>query len=116
MRDLLRHTSGIPNFTNHPTFYDRMVDDPCRVFRPEETFELVAGDNLNFDPGTRFEYSNSNYTILGLLIEEVAGRPAAAEVRSRIIEPLDMTDTYMSGFGGCVAARHVYWHQPVACS
>ncbi len=98
VRDLLQHTSGIPNFTLDPTFHDRQVADPSRAFQPEETFDLVAGDDLNFDPGTRFEYSNSNYTVLGVLIEEVSGRPAAAEVRSRIIEPLDMTNTYMSGF------------------
>lgn len=98
VRDLLQHTSGIPNFTSHPSFYARMVDDPSRAFQPEESFGLVAGEDLNFDPGTRFEYSNSNYTVLGVLIEEVAGRPAAAELRSRIIDPLGMTNTYMSGF------------------
>lgn len=98
VRDLLQHTSGIPNFTNDPTFYNRMVDDPSRAFAPEETFDLVAGKDLGFEPGSRFEYSNSNFLVLGLLIEEVTGRPAAEVVRARILDPLDMTDSYLSGF------------------
>jgi D-alanyl-D-alanine carboxypeptidase len=98
VRDLLQHTSGLPNFTSHSTFYARMVDDPRRAFEPEETFALVAGDELLFDPGSQFEYSNSNYLVLGVLIEEVTGRPAADELRSRIIDPIEMTDTYLSGF------------------
>jgi D-alanyl-D-alanine carboxypeptidase len=98
VRDLLQHTSGIPNFTSDPAFYSRMVDDPSRFFQPEETFDLVADEDLDFDPGARFAYSNSNYLVLGLLIEEVTGRAAADELRSRILDPLDMTDTYLSGF------------------
>ncbi len=98
VRDLLQHTSGLPNFTSHPTFYARMVDDPSRAFEPEETFDLVADDELLFEPGSQFEYSNSNYLVLGVLIEEVTGRSAAQELRSRIMDPLEMTDTYLSGF------------------
>ena len=96
VRDLLQHTSGIPDFVN---FIDESVlDDPSRFFQPEEIYDLVADEDLNFDPGARFQYSNTNYLVLGLLIEEVTGRAAAEEVRSRILDPLEMTDTYLSGY------------------
>ncbi|MDJ0771754.1 MAG: serine hydrolase domain-containing protein [Ilumatobacter sp.] len=51
-----------------------------------------------FEPGTQFRYSNTNYLILGVLIEEITGQPYHEVVRRRIIEPLDLAATYLDGF------------------
>ena len=98
VRHLLQHTSGIPNFTDDPSFVSRVVDDPSRVWTPEEGFALVADDEPLFAPGGEFRYSNTNYIVLGVLIEEVSGQPAAEVIRARILEPLALDSTYLSGF------------------
>jgi D-alanyl-D-alanine carboxypeptidase len=98
VRDLLQHTSGIPNFTGSPlTVEARAFDDPHRAWRPEESIGLVAGEDLLFQPGARFSYSNTNYSVLGVLIEEVAAAPLAEVLRDRILRPLGMDDTYLAG-------------------
>ena len=97
IRDLLSHTSGIANYTDVSEFFDLMQEDTGRVWTPEETVELVADRPQLFHPGARFSYSNTNYSILGVLIEEITERPFDAMVRTRILEPLAMNSTYMAG-------------------
>jgi len=97
VRDALQHTSGIPNYTEVPGFADMMLDDPSRVWTPEESIALVPEGELDFEPGTAFVYSNTNYIILGMLIEEVTGLQYHEAVRERLIEPLALTDTYLAG-------------------
>jgi D-alanyl-D-alanine carboxypeptidase len=99
VRDLLQHTSGIPNYTDSPMrLVSRALDDPQRVWLPEETIGLVEDKEPLFEPGARFSYSNTNYSILGVLIEEVTGLPFAAVLRDRILEPLGLDSTYLDGF------------------
>jgi D-alanyl-D-alanine carboxypeptidase len=57
-----------------------------------------------FPPGSHFHYSNTNYTLLGLLIGEVTGSPAHVEIRARILEPLGLEDTFMAWYEDRVVA------------
>jgi D-alanyl-D-alanine carboxypeptidase len=98
VRDLLQHTSGILDFTLSPHFWSRAVDDPQRVWSPEETIGLVESRAPLFEPGASFSYSNTNYAMLGVLIEEVTGMPFAATLRDCILEPLSLDSTYLAGF------------------
>jgi D-alanyl-D-alanine carboxypeptidase len=99
VRDLLQHTSGIPEFFDDPS-YETWLADPGRVWTPEESVELIAGMEPVLPPGSEFHwgYSNTNYIVLGVLIEEVTDRSFAEVVRARIIEPLGMDGTYLAGF------------------
>jgi CubicO group peptidase (beta-lactamase class C family) len=87
--NLLTHTSGIPNFTGAPGFnaYERQSHNP------EESVALVRGKPLDFEPGTKFYYSNTNYVLLGEIIEHVSGMPYASFLRQNIFIPLGMTKT-----------------------
>ncbi len=98
VRDLLQHTSGIANYTDDVSFVSRAVADPERAWTPEETFALVADKDALFEPGSRFSYSNTNYLVVGVLIEEVTGSPFAEVLRARVLEPLGLTATYVAGF------------------
>ncbi len=99
VRDLLQHSSGIPNYTDLVSqLVSRALDDPQRVWLPEETIGLVEDRELLFEPGARFSYSNTNYAILGVLIEEVSGSSFAAVLRARLLEPLGLDSTYLDGF------------------
>ena len=97
VRDLLSHTSGIANTHDVRNYVGMLVDDPERAWTPQETLNLVAELPPVFEPGGGHRYSNTNYLILGLLIEELTGQPYHEVVRSLIIEPLGLDTTYLAG-------------------
>ncbi len=91
IHELLTHTSGIPNFITLPGF----VDGPAsRIHYSTEDFvrKFCSGD-LGFEPGRKFNYSNSGYFILGAILERVTGQPYEALLRQRIFDPLRMKDS-----------------------
>ena len=73
---------------------------PGHVFGKAETLQYCTADLLppTGAPGEKFSYSNTNYTLLGLIIEAVTGNDAAAELRLRIIEPLGLRHTFLESF------------------
>lgn len=97
VRQLLQHTSGLPNYTadmDPDAFATRDVYVPQR----HHTDVAFARPAL-FAPGEGWAYSNTNYTVLGMLVEKVTGRPMAEQVTERIIEPLGLEHTYVPGPG-----------------
>jgi D-alanyl-D-alanine carboxypeptidase len=82
------------------------------VWGKTETLEYCTKDLLPATnaPGEKYSYSNTNYTILGLIIEAVTGSEAAAEIRHRILEPLGLRNTFLESFedvpGGYVHHYH----------
>ena len=111
VRDALQHTTGIPNYTEVQDFWDISFGDPSREWSPEEIVALVPTSELDFEPGSSFTYSNTNYILLGLLIEEVTDMAYHEAVRDRISDPLGLPDTYLAGaddgpqpFGGYTEA------------
>ncbi len=113
VRDLLRHTSGIPDFFDDPEF-EPWLADPGRRWTPEETAKLISGREPVFEPGSEWHwhYSNTNYIVLGVLIEEVTNRPFAEMLRARITEPLEMSSTYVAGFDEGTAVFGAYVSLP----
>lgn len=113
VRDLLQHTSGLPH-TDDQGLSLLARADPERVWTPEEVVESTITRRPLFPPGTSFDYSNSNYVVLGVSIEEVTGGPFAEVLRERIIEPVGMDSTYLAGFEdgpvpfGAYVARGVF--------
>ncbi len=83
---LLGHTSGIPDFTQF---------DYLRDSTPEQSIALVAGQPFEFAPGTSWAYSNTNYTMLGLIAQKATSRSWADLVESRFFRPLGLDDTYV---------------------
>lgn len=91
LRDLLDHTSGIHNFTESPVI-DKISTSGATV---EDLVNDIAGQSplFDFEPGTGWWYSNSNYVLLGAVIEKVSGKTWAAFMKSEIFDKLGMTDT-----------------------
>ncbi|MFI7135207.1 serine hydrolase domain-containing protein [Nonomuraea sp. NPDC050153] len=90
VRNLIQLTSGIPDYIGA----DVNPLDPTRNYRPTD---LLAASRKNPRPveiGT-FNYSNTNYILLGMIIEKLAGRSLAAEFNRRLFAPLGMRDTYL---------------------
>jgi CubicO group peptidase (beta-lactamase class C family) len=89
LAELLGQTSGIPDFTADKGFSEWSMSPRT----PAEILAFFKDRPLEFDPGSKFEYSNSNYQVLGAVIEKVAGKPYGELLRERIFRPLGMTDT-----------------------
>jgi len=99
LRQLLNHTSGLFDYTYDAKLMEPYLN-PDGTFNPSDHYtsplELVAASNANpprFAPGSDWEYSNTNYILLGLAIEKVTGHNYGHELHARIIEPLNLTDT-----------------------
>ena len=87
IRELLSHTSGYEDYAPQ----DYMIPAWSRPITPREILDQWAKKPLNFDPGTRWQYSNTNYVIAGQIFEKVSGQPLVAFLRENIFGPLGMT-------------------------
>ena len=87
--NLLTHTSGIPNLTNLPEFQTFKQKERT----PDESIAFFRDRPLDFEPGAKFTYSNSNYILLGRIIEKLSGETYAEFLQKNIFTPLGMTDT-----------------------
>ena len=99
---LLTHTGGIPNYTSFPGFMQDAARDP---YAPDSFLAVFSGMDLEFEPGSAWSYSNSGYFLLGVIIEEVAGKAYDAVLRERIVEPLGLADTGYDHFGEIIERR-----------
>ena len=90
IRQLLTHTSGLPNYTARPDYRDKLMRNPFGV---EDFVKGYCSGDLEFEPGTKFNYSNSGYFVLGAVIEQLTGKPYEQVLKERILDPVGMKDT-----------------------
>jgi D-alanyl-D-alanine carboxypeptidase len=94
IRQLLSMSAGVYNYIHDPLIAVDYVADPLLPFTPEQVVDIVrAYGEADFPPDAEVRYSDSNYVLLGLIIEQVTGRSVAAEITDRIILPLGLTGT-----------------------
>ncbi|MGB3328730.1 MAG: serine hydrolase domain-containing protein, partial [Thermomicrobiales bacterium] len=93
LRNLLSMRSGLFNYTQQPGVFDTIIDQPDRVWTPQELIAVAAGKPANFAPGTEFEYSNTNYILLGEIVGHLTGQPVEEVFRERLVDPLGLTAT-----------------------
>jgi CubicO group peptidase (beta-lactamase class C family) len=89
VRQLLDQTAGLPNYTNDPRF-SAVSRQPTK---PRDLVTLVADKGPEFAAGSEWRYSNTNYLVLGILIEDVSGKPYAVFLRDTLFAPLAMNGT-----------------------
>jgi len=94
VRMLLNHTSGIVNVTDLPEFFVRQMNDPLNQPTIEDRLEMVKGEPLVFEPGTDFMYSNTNYLLLQLILENVSEKSYWQLLDEQILSPLLLTHTW----------------------
>ncbi|MFJ6258193.1 serine hydrolase domain-containing protein [Rhodococcus erythropolis] len=99
VRQLLQHRSGLPEFAGEPGADEWIAANENRTLTPSAAVAIALGKPAQFVPGTSFVYTNTNYIVLGMLVESVSGRSYADELRSRILDPLDLEDTYLPPAG-----------------
>jgi D-alanyl-D-alanine carboxypeptidase len=97
IRQLLNHTSGIPDYSMSDDFNAGLLNHRERQWTAAELLALVKDKEPDFAPGTDYAYSNTDYIVLGEVIMKVSGRTWAQEVRRRILDPLGLDSTYVAG-------------------
>jgi D-alanyl-D-alanine carboxypeptidase len=109
VRHLLSHRSGLHDYTNEmfnltvPGFEEVRN----RVFTYRELLDLSLAKPLTVTPGAAYSYSNTNFVVVGMLIEKLTGNPVATEYRKRITDPLDLDDTRYVHPDTALPGRHV---------
>jgi D-alanyl-D-alanine carboxypeptidase len=93
LRELLNHTSGLFSYDDEPAFSQALFDNPQRTWAPLELAALAFMHPPYFAPASDYHYSNTNYILLGLVVEKVDGKPLAQSLQQRIIAPLGLTAT-----------------------
>jgi D-alanyl-D-alanine carboxypeptidase len=92
LRMMLTHTSGLADFTNFPQLGDWVKHGVAEA----TVLTAVSQASLQFQPGTRYSYSNSNFFALGAIIENLTGQSYVANVQQYIFQPLGLTSTFYS--------------------
>jgi D-alanyl-D-alanine carboxypeptidase len=115
VRHLLNHTSGLYDFQDTlpmpPT--REFFDNRWRTWTAAEVVGRALANPPTFEPpGSAFAYSNTNYTLLGEIIEKVTGRPYARVVERRLIRPLRLRHTSMPGTSPWIRGPHPHGYVP----
>ncbi|RPF38956.1 serine hydrolase [Streptomyces sp. TLI_185] len=93
LRQLLNHTSGLPDFSADAEFRAILGADPHHHFDSRRLLDFVADQPLNFRPGTRYRYSNSDNIAVALMAEAATGKPYELLLRLLVYRPLGLHDT-----------------------
>jgi D-alanyl-D-alanine carboxypeptidase len=96
VRQLMNHTSGIVRYEFKPEFTRALTADPSKVWQPRELIAYLLDTPAPFAAGQGWEYSDSNYILLGMIIERVTGSSYYAEMHRRLLVPLGLRNTVPS--------------------
>lgn len=115
VRELLNHTSGLPDILTtlpRPTTPEFLALR-WHTWSQRELVARVADRPLLFTPGSEASYSNTNYLLLGLIVERVTGKPFHTEIERRIIRPLGLSGTSVPGADPSIHGPHAHGYLPV---
>jgi D-alanyl-D-alanine carboxypeptidase len=93
VRQLMNHSSGLVRYEFKETFTNDLTANPMKVWTPEERLAYLFGEKAAFEPGKGWDYSDTNYIVLGMIIEKVTGKRFYDEANRRVIKPLKLTNT-----------------------
>lgn len=104
---LLTHTSGIKSYTNVPEFQKYIRTD----MKPSEVIDMFKNLPMEFAPGTKWNYNNSGYFLLGYIIEKVSGKSYPEYIEENFFKPLGMTNT-LYGSDSKIVKNRAWGYQP----
>ncbi|MGE3742630.1 MAG: serine hydrolase domain-containing protein [Geminicoccaceae bacterium] len=95
LAQLLGMRSGLFDYTSSPKMAGFLDHEPTKAWTPRELLAISFAQPPNFPPGAAYEYSNTNYALLGMVVEKVDRRPLAAAMRERLFRPLGLKSTLL---------------------
>ncbi|MGW7440023.1 serine hydrolase [Streptomyces sp. NPDC054849] len=97
LADLLKMRSGLYNYTDAPELSASLDAEPRKARTPQEMLDIAFRRAPDFAPDTSYEYSNTNYVLLGLVAEKAGGQPLARQFQDRFFAPLGLAGTSLPG-------------------
>jgi D-alanyl-D-alanine carboxypeptidase len=97
VRQILSHTSGLPDLQDDPENLKLFFRDPGRRWSLTELLEMTAAMPAYFEPGTSFRDTDTDYIVAAAILQEVTGSDLATELRQRFLKPLGLNDTFFAG-------------------
>lgn len=96
VRMLLNHTSGIMRYELDPKFTADLTRHPTKIWTPAERISYVLCKKSRFEAGKGWDYSDTNYIVMGMIIEKITGKPMEELIKTRLLEPLELKQTMSS--------------------
>ncbi|MFD4727380.1 serine hydrolase domain-containing protein [Streptomyces seoulensis] len=93
LRQLADMRSGLFNYSQDPDFFKALTSDPQRAFTPQQLLDYSFRHPVQFKPGEKFEYSNTNLILLGLVVEQQSGQKLGDYIQRHILDPAGMKHT-----------------------
>src|SRR5688572_7969021 len=93
VRQLMNHTSGLVRYEFKEQFTKDLTANPGKVWKPAELVAYLLDEKPPFEAGKGWDYSDTNYIVLGMIIEKVTGRKFYDEANKRLLKPLKLTET-----------------------
>lgn len=106
IRHLLQHRSGLPEYGEDLFAESGLPKERYRTWKAKELVAMAERRPHGFRPGARYEYSNTNYIVLGMIIEKATGRPYGSEITERVLRPLGLKHTWLPGASTRVKGLH----------
>ena len=96
IRNLMNHTSGIYDVIKDQGFYLQILNNPSKQWNPMQLLEYVYGKpaTFAFNPEDTAAYSNTNFTLLAMIVEKATGKSQSQVMHEELIDPLGLNDTY----------------------
>ncbi|BCY15470.1 serine hydrolase [Actinoplanes sp. L3-i22] len=112
VRQILQHTSGLPNYTEFLALDDLSLR--YKHFEPQDLLDVALAHPNNFPAGTSWAYSNTNYIVAGLLVERVTGHTLESQIQKRVIQKAGLRHTYFPVDGETgIRERHPQGYLPL---
>ena len=99
VRQLLQHTSGLPEYTDTTPGRSDIFQIKDHYIPPRDLLDTALGKPAAFEPGAQWKYTNTNYIVLGMLVERVSQRPVGEQIDERIVKKLGLSHTYFPAPG-----------------
>lgn len=96
VRMLMNHTSGVMRYEFKKQFTEDLTANPGKDWKPEELLQYILDERASFAAGEGWEYSDTNYILLGMIIEKITGKNYYLLVKENILNPLGLHETYFS--------------------
>jgi CubicO group peptidase (beta-lactamase class C family) len=93
LRMLANMTAGYPDFVQNPKLVQELYADPFRQWTPEEQIEIGLSTPRVFAPGTNWDYSHTDYVILGQAMEKITGQPLDVSLQEQVLGPMGLRNT-----------------------
>lgn len=93
VRQMLNHTSGLPDYTQSKAFAEQAKKNPRGFVSPQKIIDWVRGEPLEFAPGSDYEYSNTDNIVIGLIVEAVTGQSYAKSLDDIVFNPAGLSQT-----------------------